>query len=462
MIAALRTEIVVIGGGPAGTIVANALVNLGRRVVLCEASCFPREHVGISLSEGVRTQLAFVGLEDLLHQPAHKQGLPIEQRWEGVTFEPVVGATSMVVDRGVFDADLLRAARRLGVQILQPATVRASEKIGDSWQLQVSTPISDILVEANFVIDASGRRTRFRRRQRQGKSTLALWGRWRGRSAESVRVSAQHSSWCWGAPLSAGQSALVCFADPHEFRRRPGSLLDRYLTLAHESEVLGHIDELALVGVPQTCDATAYSTEGETAGLLRVGDADVALDPLSSSGVQAAIQSALAAGPIVNTLLTPGQDGLAALEFWRRRRSFRAAQHQRWAGQFYRKAFAVHSSAFWSDRFEVLPDEGKHYPTASLPHPDQPIALSGQTSLVLAPCLVGSLVKLLECVDHANLPEPIAFVAGVHLTPLLRCVARPAPAREVLTVWSASVASDHLAYSLLAWAWRFDILTAAQ
>jgi hypothetical protein len=49
-------------------------------------------------------------------------------------------------------------------------------------------------------------------------------------------------------------------------------------------------------GSPFICDATPHVTDGETAGLLRVGDADVALDPLSSSGGQAAIQSALAAG----------------------------------------------------------------------------------------------------------------------------------------------------------------------
>jgi len=196
-------------------------------------------------------------------------------------------------------------------------------------------------------------------------------------------------------------------------------------------------------------------------GLLRVGDADVALDPLSSSGVQAAIQSALAAGPIVNTLLTPEGDGAAALEFWRNRRASRMFQHRRWARQLYREAFSRYSTCFWADRCGDAPDMAAPATTTPLPHPDQSIVLSEGARLVLAPCLTGTLVKRLECVEHVNLPEPVAFVAGIHVPPLLVQASRPAPAREILAAWSASLAPG-VACSLLGWAWRHDILKAAE
>jgi hypothetical protein len=64
----------------------------------------------------------------------------------------------------------------------------------------------------------------------------------------------------------------------------------------------------------------------------------------SSSGVQAAIQSALAAGPIVNTQLAPAEDGAASLEFWRGRRASRMLHHRGWAQQLYSEAFARHPS----------------------------------------------------------------------------------------------------------------------
>jgi hypothetical protein len=205
-------------------------------------------------------------------------------------------------------------------------------------------------------------------------------------------------------------------------------------------------------------------TNGDTAGLLRVGDADVALDPLSSSGVQAAIQSALAAGPIVNTLLTPGQDGAAALEFWRDRRASRMIQQRGWAGQFYAEAFARYSTRFWADRCDHAPDApppaaAKPPLATPLPRLDQMICLSEGARLVHAPCLMEAMVKRLECVDHVSLPGPVAFVGGIHVTPLLRRASRPAATQDILTAWSSSLAPS-AAYALLAWAWRHEILKA--
>jgi hypothetical protein len=263
-----------------------------------------------------------------------------------------------------------------------------------------------------------------------------------------------------GRPHRPDRSVLAVFADPREFRRGPGSIHDRYLELAQQSAVLPYLDRLHLDRTPTVCDATPYATADETAGLLRIGDADIALDPLSSSGVQAAIQSALAAGPIVNTLLTPAEDDGAALDFWRRSRTVRMMQHRRWAAQSYREAFEVHATPFWRDRCETLPPSPARAVATPLPDPDQTICVSGQTSLVLAPCLTGSLVKRLECVQHASLAEPVAFVAGVYLPPLVRRANHRMPARDIMAAWSTMVTTEQ-AWSLLGWAWRNAILTEA-
>mgnify|MGYP003308027020 FL=1 len=47
--AGIETDILVVGGGPAGSTTATLLAQQGWKVVLCEAETFPREHVGESL-----------------------------------------------------------------------------------------------------------------------------------------------------------------------------------------------------------------------------------------------------------------------------------------------------------------------------------------------------------------------------------------------------------------------------
>src|SRR5205807_10241528 len=83
----IQTEVVVVGGGPAGAVAGRALACLGRDVVLCEAARFPRAHVGVSLSAGVAKQLAFLGLDRLLDLPCHRRNVPALRRWGTADFE---------------------------------------------------------------------------------------------------------------------------------------------------------------------------------------------------------------------------------------------------------------------------------------------------------------------------------------------------------------------------------------
>ena len=411
----IRAEVAVVGGGPAGAIAAHVLSRLGRNVVLCEASGFPRDHVGISLSPGVAKQLAFVGLGGVLDKPCHRSGIRIERRWGTEDFEPSAGPASTIVDRGILDFDLVDAARQAGVRVLQPAMVGEQKRVGDGWRLDVRGTNSNFVLEANFVIEASGRRMRFRRRQRYGPTTLALCGSWIGAASKTVRISAQSDHWCWSAPTSPTENSLFCFIDPQRFQALGGSLRERYIRIAHESGVLPGMDALTLGGEPYACDATPYVTEQETPRALRVGDADLTLDPLSSSGVQAAIQSSLAIGPIVNTLLTPAADRDAAMEFWQTRRIKRMAQHRDWSRRLYSEALCAFRTAFWADRSETEPrSEPAAKVSAPAPAPDQFIRLSEHTRFTSAPCLTDGLVGRMECVSHTNLAEPVAFLDTIH------------------------------------------------
>jgi 2-polyprenyl-6-methoxyphenol hydroxylase-like FAD-dependent oxidoreductase len=461
--ALIKTEIAVVGGGPAGSIAANVLSRLGRDVVLCEASEFARHHVGISLSPGVAKQLAFVGLDSVLDKPCHRRDIAIERRWGNQTFELSTGRVSTIVDRGILDSDLVAAARRANVKVLQPAMVREQKRAGNVWWLDVRGENSSFVIEANFVIEATGRHTRFRRRRRYGATTLAICGSWAGTAAAAVRISAQSNNWCWGAPTGPQKNSLLCFVDPQYFQTLKCSFRERYLRMAYQSGVLPGIEALTLVGKPYACDATPYVSEQEAAGILCVGDADLTLDPLSSGGVQAAIQSSLAIGPIVNTLLTQGADWDAAMEFWRTSRIRRMTQHREWSRRLHSEALGKYRTTFWDKRSGPVHQSGATgKASAPAPAPDQLIRLSEHTRFIPAPCLTDGLVEKMECVSHANLAEPLAFLGTIHLAAKLRQVNAdpPVSARRLLEAWSTSM-SPNGAFALLAWTWRNGLIVDA-
>ena len=93
---------------------------------------------------------------------------------------------------------------------------------------------------------------------------------------------------------------------------------------------------------------------------IRVGEASIAIDPLSSQGIQTALLSAVQGSAAVHTILTAGYDPLPAVEFYRERqlpprrgtRSRRRVSIRR----FLRSAFSMRRSrAAWTR----LPMTGK-------------------------------------------------------------------------------------------------------
>ena len=452
----IDTEIVVVGGGPAGAICAMSLARIGRQVVLCEAAPFPRDHVGVCLSPGVLSQFKFLGFADLLECGRHRT-LPIKIRWSSELFVDSPHE-AFIVDRARLDGDLLALAAESGVRVLHPASVVDVSKNGQRWEIDARTSIGPTQLRSLFVVDARGRSSRGRHKP-CGPPTIAVHGEWAGRSEEIVQLAAAEMSWSWSAPLASGRLLAVAFTTPRFFHRLEGSLEERYRHLLLEAGVLD--THSSLHSPPRVCDATPYLRDKATDALLRVGDADVALDPLSSSGIQAAVQSALCAAPVVNTLLSPGADAEAALGYWDRRRTERARSHERWSAQRYREAFALRRTEFWRTRaIHYVEDAPSHGEMPLLPRPEQAIALSSSATLIEAACLQGQFVVRKQCLTHPHLREPIAYVDGLFLAPMLRVLAEAQPAAHVIAAWS-SLCSPGKGLALLGWLWQRQIAVAA-
>jgi flavin-dependent dehydrogenase len=130
--AAVDTDALVIGAGPAGASVSIRLAQAGWRVVLVEQHEYPRQKVcGECISAGNLTLIDDLGIGLEFRRLAGTELREVGWMSAGATVTGDCPAATgpdrfgHALGRDVFDSLLLERARAVGVRILQPAKVRA-------------------------------------------------------------------------------------------------------------------------------------------------------------------------------------------------------------------------------------------------------------------------------------------------------------------------------------------------
>ncbi len=431
---ALQTDVCVIGGGPAGSSLAAQLSALGNRVVLVEKAKFPRNHLGESLTPGVRALLHSIGAGEVLEKSG---ALPVKSvlvSWDGGTRERSdPDGRGTLVDRGRFDELLLEHARAAGVHVIQPAVSRHCTELAEGWRITVNRGAETIHINARFLADASGRAFATRGRKcRTGARTTAYYAYWQGSDLpRQPRIEAADDAWYWGVPIPDGTYNTLVFADPRTCT--PDSVQRRIA----RSSLLQGCQHVHLASLIQAADATPYIDEAcVTDRSIRVGDAALAIDPLSSSGVQKAIQTALSGAVVVNTLLRRQESRGAAVDFYRSSVADASERHSRWAGEYYAAAAVTRSTRFWQQR------SSSHAPAQPLPvaktaaFADQKLKLSLNLRLVELPCIDGAFVTLKTALQHPALERPVTYVGGTDLPPLIRKLREGMKPMDIASLWS--------------------------
>src|SRR5262249_7567085 len=102
------------------------------------------------------------------------------------------------------------------------------------------------------------------------------------------------------------------------------------------TELFAGVSQWPLVGPLLARDATSYfAVEPMTSAFARLGDASYALDPLSSTGVEKAAQSASVAAIAIHTMLEQPSRIDLCVRFYHRRQQETISAHRAWASEFY-------------------------------------------------------------------------------------------------------------------------------
>jgi flavin-dependent dehydrogenase len=317
-------DLVVVGGGPAGSTAAAIAARAGLDVVLLEAGTHPRPHVGESLLPGVIPILAQSGALAAIEQAgfARKTGSThwnwgTTPRWDLWFCDGDAYDHAWLVDRARFDATLFKHAGAVGADVRDRCPVRAiafegDRAVGARWHDRRTDQTHDL--RARFVIDATGSAGLVGRSLAppvpiEGLQHQAMWAHFDDathlpapRSRQALFV-AEADQWWWCFPLGRGRSSVgVVQLDAAGRRTAPRRDFDALVEgCAEIRETLGPAaHRVSPVRHERDWSYRCPTTAGP--GWFAVGDAAGFIDPVLSTGVMLALHSAYHAASTVVAL----------------------------------------------------------------------------------------------------------------------------------------------------------------
>jgi geranylgeranyl reductase family protein len=313
-------DVIVMGGGPAGSTVASILAREGRKVVLFEKEEFPRHHIGESLMTDTYWTFQRMGFLDKLKNSPFVVKYSVQfANSKGKESRPFYffeanhheSAVTWQVTRAVFDKMLIEHAEEQGATVYQRTLVK-QVLFEDDCAVGVEAQMRDGSIHkfyAKVIVDATGQSAmlsnRFGWRVRDHKLKKAvLYSYFKGAHREPdlnggatlvLRTELGSNGWFWYIPLENDITSVGIVADPGYLHKDRGKDLAKiYYEEIEKCEpcrrrVAGatRVDKIYSI-----IDYSYRSKENAGNGFILIGDAYGFLDPIYSSGVLLALKMA--------------------------------------------------------------------------------------------------------------------------------------------------------------------------
>jgi len=334
-------DVIIIGGGPAGSALGTLLARDGHRALIIEKDIHPRDHVGESLTPStnlVFDRLGFLDKMDdagFVHKPGSAWTSPRAPLWKFIEIwlfqYPMPGNPrpyTYSVERDVMDTMLLRHAHESGAKVLQGVNVRellfegdrvvgVRAQVADGWERDL---------HAKLVVDASGRRcfvaTQMGLKHKDPNfNQFCIYSWFEGVQRPPERFDGfslfyflgLDKGWSWMLPLRNDIYSMGVVVDKSDFQKTGKSHEEFFYGMVRRNRTFTYAMKDANRIRPWWIEGDySYKVDRFAGpGWLLIGDALRFVDPIFSSGVDVALFSSLYAYETILEAWKTGQEKVA-------------------------------------------------------------------------------------------------------------------------------------------------------
>jgi geranylgeranyl reductase family protein len=355
-------DVLIIGGGPAGSTAATLLARAGRRVVICEREKFPRFHIGESLLPASMPVFTRLGLHEKFLRAGFMEKFGGEMcsscSEEGVRFYFKDGFRSQYdrsyqVTRADFDQLLLEHAAENGAEVREETAVQSIVFSKDEVRVRISRKdAAPEEIRARYIIDASGRNSfvglHFKLKKNYDElQKFSIFAHYTGVArAEGIdgtltRMIRGLDRWFWMIPLTTERTSLGIVLDTARFReakQSPEEFLEEALA---EQPLIAQTMHYAKRVSPAYTAADFSYRNTKLAGdrWLLAGDAAGFIDPVFSSGVFLAIMAGELSADVLDQVLDHPKRTRRLFAAYERRLNYAMDVYVRFVTAWYKKEF---------------------------------------------------------------------------------------------------------------------------